>query len=196
MIIKILEKRENIRKYMRITRKLLTSSEKYNESIKISNTAINFNYLNNCNKIALFLPFDGEINTYPLIFKLWKNKKNIFLPVISSFNKKQMIFVQFYSHSRLYRNKYKILEPFFQYTDIISIHDLDMVIVPLVAFDKTGSRLGMGGGFYDICLQNWQIKNLIPVGFAYNFQLVDNIPKRHWDISLPIILTPNKIWIF
>lgn len=96
----------------------------------------------------------------------------------------------------MYRNKYKILEPYFQSKDIIPIHDLDVVIVPLVAFDKTGSRLGMGGGFYDCFLTNWKINNFIPIGFSYDFQLVDNIPKQYWDVSLPIVLTPNKKWIF
>ncbi|QCI21125.1 5-formyltetrahydrofolate cyclo-ligase [Buchnera aphidicola (Hyperomyzus lactucae)] len=196
MLKKTLKKRENIRRDMRILRKSLTTLQRYNESIKIFITSCNFSLFYNSTKIALFLPFDGEINTYPLILNLWKNKKKVFLPVIHSFNKKKMLFVRFFSNSILYRNKYKILEPFFKSKDIIPICDLDVIIVPLVAFDKTGSRLGMGGGFYDSFLANWQTKNFIPMGFAYNFQLVDNLPKQYWDVSLPIVLTPNKIWIF
>ncbi len=196
MLIKFLKDRQNIRMYMRFFRKSLNINQQYIDSIKIVKIVSNCSFISNAKKIALFLSFDGEINTYPLILQLWLNKKKVFLPVINSFNKKKLLFVRFTSYSILYRNKYNLLEPFFNREDILPIHDLDIVIVPLVAFDKQGSRLGMGGGFYDSCLQNWRNENFLPVGLCYDFQLVYNIPKQHWDVSLPVVLTPNKIWIF
>ncbi|AHG60364.1 5-formyltetrahydrofolate cyclo-ligase [Buchnera aphidicola] len=196
MLTKFLKNRKNIRKYMRFMRQSLTITQKYNESIKISKVACNCSFIYNAKNIAVFLPFDGEINTYPFIKKLWLNKKKVFLPVINSIKNKKLSFVRFSSYSILYRNQYNIFEPFFSAKDIISISNLDVVIVPLVAFDKQGSRLGMGGGFYDVCLKDWKKEKFFPIGFSYDFQLVNNIPQQHWDISLPIILTPNKKWIF
>lgn len=195
MLIKNLENRQFIRIQMRLLRNSLNVTYRQNQAIKISNIALNCSFIANSKNIALFFPFDGEINTYPLIVKLWLNNKNVFLPVISSFKKKQFFFVPFNNHSTCYLNKYNIFEPFFNIKNIISPECLDLIIVPLVAFDKSGSRLGMGGGFYDIFLENWR-KKIFSVGFSYDFQLVNYIPKCSWDVSLPIILTPEKIWYF
>ncbi len=57
-----------------------------------------------------------------------------------------------------------------------------MLITPLVAFDEYGQRLGMGGGFYDRTLQNWQHYKTQPVGYAHDCQLVEKLPVEEWDI--------------
>ncbi|QCI22262.1 5-formyltetrahydrofolate cyclo-ligase [Buchnera aphidicola] len=191
---KFFKNRNDIRMYIRVIRKSLSFKEQYNASIQITKLAYTCKFIYNSKNIALFLPFDGEINTYPLILKLWLNKKKVFVPIIHPY-KRKLFFAPFYYNSILYYNKYNILEPFFNVKDIISIYYLDTIIVPLVAFDKTGMRLGMGGGFYDTCLRDWK-NNFFPVGFSYDFQLISTIPRKPWDVSLPIILTPNKIWYF
>ncbi|QCI25042.1 5-formyltetrahydrofolate cyclo-ligase [Buchnera aphidicola (Rhopalosiphum padi)] len=196
MLTKFLQNRKEIRSYIRMIRSSVTLTKQYDESNKILSTAFNCNLIYNAKNIACFLSFDGEINTYPLILKLWLKKKNIFLPIVSSIYSRKLFFVPFTSRSILYYNKYNILEPFYNVKDIILESDLDLIIVPLVAFDRKGVRLGMGGGFYDNFLMNWKIKNFIPVGIAYDFQFVNYIPRQPWDISLPVVLTPNKIYFF
>ncbi|CAL4324695.1 5-formyltetrahydrofolate cyclo-ligase [Buchnera aphidicola (Hyalopterus amygdali)] len=181
---------------MRILRNSIDLTSKYDASKKILNIAFNYNVFYNAKNIGCFLPFDGEINTYPLILEMWKQKKNVFLPVINSFYLRQLIFVPFTPYSVLYYNKYNILEPFYDIPNIFSSSYLDLIIVPLVACDQTGIRLGMGGGFYDQFLKNWKIKNIIPIGLAYDFQIINYIPKEYWDIALPIVLTPKKIYFF
>jgi 5-formyltetrahydrofolate cyclo-ligase len=196
MSTKFLKNRKEIRSYVRIVRNSVTLTKQYDASNKILRTALNCNLICNAKNIACFLSFDGEINTYPLILKLWLKKKNIFLPIVSSIYSRKMFFVPFTSRSILYYNKYNILEPFYDVKDIILESDLDLIIVPLVAFDRKGVRLGMGGGFYDYFLMNWKIKNFIPIGIAYDFQFVNYISRQPWDISLPVVLTPNKIHFF
>lgn len=196
MLERIFKDKKNIRMYIKNMRKSLSLTEQYDASIKVSKLAYNCKFIFNSKNIALFLSFKGEISTYPLILKLWLNKKNVFVPVIHSFQEKQLLFVRFSSNSIVYYNKYNILEPIFNIQDIISVYNLDTIIVPLIAFDKKGVRLGMGGGFYDVFLKNWKKKNFFPVGLAYNFQLLSSIPRQRWDVSLPVVLTPNKIWIF
>ena len=79
--------------------------------------------------------------------------------------------------------------------------------VTRVAFDKTGARLGMGGGFYDRTLSDWYQRSQqdlkapkhtkpYPIGLAHNFQLVDAIPTELWDIPLPEIITPSMHFKF
>lgn len=88
-----------------------------------------------------------------------KEKKHISSCSIFLFFK-TTFFVPFTYQSILYYNQYNILEPVHNVKDIVSESALDVIIVPLVAFDKRGVRLGMGGGFYDKFLQNWKTKNL------------------------------------
>ncbi|WP_187306300.1 5-formyltetrahydrofolate cyclo-ligase [Buchnera aphidicola] len=193
---KLCNYRRKIRENIRNLRKSLTVLDQRIASMKVSKIAFNFNFFCNSKNIALFIPFDGELDTYPLILRLWLNNYKTFVPVIKSRRNKKMIFVRFSCNSILYRNKYNILEPFYESKDIISDLYLDIIIVPLVAFDQKGSRLGMGGGFYDFFLMNWCKKKFFIMGLAYDFQYIRNIPTKSWDVPLPIVLTPNNIWIF
>ncbi|AWH90387.1 5-formyltetrahydrofolate cyclo-ligase [Buchnera aphidicola (Melanaphis sacchari)] len=194
---KILQSRKKIRSDIRILRRSLSFFEKINAANKIVQTSWDFKIFHIAKNIGCFLSFDSEIDTYPLIKKLWLNKKNVFVPVIRSFSKKKIFFVPFTSQSILHPNKYNILEPYFDDKDIISELYLDIVIVPLVGFDLKGFRLGMGGGFYDNFLRNWKLKKIIPIGYAYDFQLIKSyMIEESWDISLPIVLTPKKIYFF
>ena len=78
--------------------------------------------------------------------------------------------------------------------DVLPLSQLDVLVTPLVAFDESGQRLGMGGGFYDRTLQNWQQHGLQPVGYAHDCQAVEKLPVEKWDIPLPAVVTPSKIW--
>ncbi|QCI21700.1 5-formyltetrahydrofolate cyclo-ligase [Buchnera aphidicola (Hyadaphis tataricae)] len=189
--------KNHLRAHIRKIRNSLSILEQQKQSIKIAKIADNFIFFNRAEHIAIFLPFDGEINTYPLIYNLLLHKRKIFVPVVHSFTRKELLFVEFKNSSLLQRNKYNIFEPILNNNNYISINQLDIIIVPLVAFDQTGLRLGMGGGFYDILLRNWTMKKkYFPIGLAYDFQFVLKIPKEKWDVSLPVVLTPKKIWTF
>ena len=71
---------------------------------------------------------------------------------------------------------------------MLPLNELDIIFTPLVAFDRQGNRLGMGGGFYDRTLQQWQQKSFIPVGLAHQCQQVEKLPVETWDIPLERIL--------
>ena len=109
-------------------------------------------------------------------------------------------------------NKYGILEPKLDVRLIKSINDIDIICTPLVAFDLTGNRLGMGGGFYDRTLSAWfkhyryvdeeknayerKLTKPYPIGLAHDIQLIDAIPSQLWDIPLPEIVTPTRQYKF
>ena len=75
---------------------------------------------------------------------------------------------------------------------------LDIIFTPLVAFDDSGNRLGMGGGFYDRTLAGLanKINNTAIIGLAYDQQQVDQLPLEAWDIPLPRIITETKDYQF
>ncbi len=142
--------------------------------------------------MALFLSFDGELDTQPLIDQLWRAGKRVYLPVLHPFSPGNLLFLHYHPQSQLIVNRLKIREPKLDVRDVLPLAELDVLVTPLVAFDVSGQRLGMGGGFYDRTLQNWQQYRLQPVGYAHDCQQVDSLPSEEWDIPLPAVITPGK----
>ncbi|POP46236.1 5-formyltetrahydrofolate cyclo-ligase [Superficieibacter electus] len=144
--------------------------------------------------IALFLSFDGELDTRPLIEQLWRAGKRVYLPVLHPFSSGNLLFLHYHPQSELVVNRLKIHEPKLDVRDVLPLAQLDVLVTPLVAFDGQGQRLGMGGGFYDRTLQNWQQYRMQPVGYAHDCQYVDALPVEEWDIPLPAVVTPSTLW--
>lgn len=130
--------------------------------------------------VALFLSFDGELDTQPLIDQLWRAGKRVYLPVLHPFSPGNLLFLHYHPQSQLIVNRLKIREPKLDVRDVLPLAELDVLVTPLVAFDVSGQRLGMGGGFYDRTLQNWQQYRLQPVGYAHDCQQVDSLPSEEW----------------
>ncbi|MEE4244382.1 MAG: 5-formyltetrahydrofolate cyclo-ligase [Kangiellaceae bacterium] len=148
------------------------------------------------NKIALYLSQDGELNLAPLIESLWASNKQLFLPVLRPLAPNRLWFAPYHKSSQLVKNKYNIDEPDCLPNQFIAPSKLDIIICPLVGFDQSGGRLGMGGGFYDRTLQYLLTYDTRPrfVGVAYQQQRVDKIPMERWDIRLDAVLTPENCY--
>ncbi|WP_343182919.1 5-formyltetrahydrofolate cyclo-ligase [Buchnera aphidicola (Neophyllaphis podocarpi)] len=187
---------KNIRKYIRHLRNNITKKQRFFFSTEISNHIFSYGIVKSNFNVGIFLSFDGEIDTFTLIKNLLLNSNNVYVPKILSFKEKKIIFMRYYSNTRLLINKFNIKEPFYKRSASVDIFQLKIIFVPLVAFNKKGNRLGFGQGFYDRLLYNYNLYDVIPIGLAYDFQLVDNFPVYDWDIRLPYVLTPSKLWIF
>lgn len=187
-------KRKYIRLCMRRLRNKLTHCEQKKAALEISKQILKYKIINTANNIGIFLSFDGEIDTKPLILRLWDKNINVYVPVLDLLNNKNLLFVQYNDTTPLQLNRLNIFEPINIIKNIISIDELDVIFVPLVAFDQKGYRLGMGGGFYDRILKNWKKNNFFPIGLAHNFQFISFFPIFSWDIPLPFIFTPERIW--
>ncbi|MBH0039139.1 MULTISPECIES: 5-formyltetrahydrofolate cyclo-ligase [unclassified Pseudoalteromonas] len=151
----------------------------------------------NSKHIAIYLSNDGELDTSLLIKELWSLKHAIHLPIIHPFNGANLLFQRYEKNSPMRANRYGILEPKLNCSQICPLPALDYLLMPLVAFDKQGNRLGMGGGFYDRTLarlheQNWQKPQLI--GLAHECQKVETLPIESWDVPLKTIITPDKTY--
>jgi len=87
-------------------------------------------------------------------------------------------------------NRYGIAEP--ANTEDIRIVDIDLVLIPLVGWDRTGGRLGMGASFYDRLFQPFaESERPLRIGVGYELQNVPNIPREPWDVGLHGLLTEN-----
>jgi 5-formyltetrahydrofolate cyclo-ligase len=104
-------------------------------------------------------------------------------------------FAELRDDTRLVADKYGILEPAGGFRNTVPAHALDLVLVPLVAFDLDGRRVGMGGGYYDRTFEYlrwrrcWHRPRL--VGVAYEMQRVAHIDEDTWDVPLHAIVTEN-----
>ena len=133
--------------------------------------------------IGGYYPYNYEINALNLFKDLEKKNYRITLPKING--KAQMNFFHWSTKDPLQVNKFGIPEPISKVKKYPNI-----LLVPLVAFDKDLNRIGYGGGFYDRYIKKLKkSKKIITIGLAYPFQKVKKIPIDKYDIRLDFILT-------
>ncbi|KEA54550.1 5-formyltetrahydrofolate cyclo-ligase [Mangrovibacter sp. MFB070] len=188
--------RQHIRQHIRQIRRALTSHQQQSSAHEAAERFLTWPPAARAQHIGLFLSVDGELNTRPLIERLWAMNRSVYLPVLHPFSAGGLIMVRYEPDTELVVNRLKIPEPRLDVRQILPLQHLDILVTPLVAFDSTGQRLGMGGGFYDRTLQNWREHGFIPVGYAHDCQQVEALPTERWDIPLPTIVTPSKLWVW
>lgn len=191
--------RAHLRSQLRAARRQLTPAQQQQAATKVSNYLLQQDYVQSASTVAVYLASDGEIDLTPFIKQLWLQSKQVVVPVISSQQQGKMWFVPYQAESVLVKNKYGITEPTYSPEAKIALADIDVICAPLVGFDSSGQRIGMGGGFYDRILAPWfkgQLPHLKPVGVAHDCQYQSTLPAATWDIPLPVVITPSKLWQF
>lgn len=137
------------------------------------------------NQVLLYHPSSFEVDTTELLKDVLRYKK-LYLPRLIEGNHFEARECQ--ALDELVLNKYEIREPS---ADMPLAEALDLVIIPGVAFDETGGRLGMGKGYYDRFLST--NKALIKVAVAYEQQILDAVPKEPYDEPVDIIVTEKRV---
>lgn len=188
--------RQQIRQQIRQRRRALTPEQQTQFALQAADRMMAYPPVLLAQTVAVFLSFDGELDTRPLVDQLWRAGKRVYLPVLHPFSPGNLLFLHYHPSSDLVVNRLKIREPKLDVRDVLPLSQLDVLVTPLVAFDAAGQRLGMGGGFYDRTLQNWRQHRLQPVGYAHDCQQVDALPTEQWDIPLPAVITPSKTWLW
>ncbi len=192
-----MNKRVELRRTIRARRHQLSPTEQRQASELLVKRLANHKKIQAAKTIALYLANDAELDLTPFIHWCWQHKKRVYLPVLHPFCAGHLLFLLFEKNSLMVKNHYGISEPKLNVTKICPLNQLDIICTPLVAFDSTGARLGMGGGFYDRTLVHWQSQNnQYPIGLAHDCQQVEQVPTQSWDIPLPEIITPTKNHLF
>jgi 5-formyltetrahydrofolate cyclo-ligase len=140
--------------------------------------------------IAFYNAIDGEINLDLLINKAQSLKKHCYLPSVNT-DSQELSFYKTGKGEQLLKRNFNIPEP--KKRKVFNSKRFDLVIMPLLAFDKSGNRLGMGGGYYDFSfrhLANKKYSRTKLIAVAHRCQQVDEIKTQHWDIK------PNKVFAF
>lgn len=145
-------------------------------------------------RVAGYLAAPDEFDPAPLLAAAHRRGSRLHVPRLSRVRAAGMGFTPLAPPLR--RNRYGLLEP--AAGPSLSLQYFNLVLIPLVAFDRRGFRLGMGGGYYDRALafrhrrRRWRGPLLI--GVAFGAQQVERIPDRSWDVRLDAVLTENG-WI-
>lgn len=135
------------------------------------------------NNILMYHSLPDELSTIAFIDK-WRNRKHFFLPRVNGVN----LDILPYDCQRLALGAFHIEEP--QGEDIADIDDIELVIVPAVAYDRNGNRVGRGKGYYDRLLSSTKA---MKIGVAYDFQVVPEIDSEPHDVKVDIIITNKGI---
>ncbi|MGS0693473.1 5-formyltetrahydrofolate cyclo-ligase [Shewanella sp. 0m-4] len=189
--------RKQLRSMIRQARRALSAEQQTRYAKSAANLSLSAIRKFNARRVALYLTNDGELDTKPLIEALWQQGIKVYLPRLHPFSAGNLLFFRYEPDSELQQSHLGIWEPKLDITQMLLAHQLDVVITPLVAFDLQGNRMGMGGGYYDRTLANWQRKGKpLPIGYAHDCQLVDALPCEHWDVALPFIFTPSHNYQF
>lgn len=184
-----------IRQKVRAQRRALTPSIQQQHSHALRQVTIKEKFYRNSQHIGCYLANDGEIDPYLLIEHARFLNKTIYLPILSLF-KDSLYFAPFDETSRLRTNRFNIPEPVCHPSQWKTAAQLDLLLIPLVAFDPYGNRIGMGGGFYDRTLaylqhrKFWKKPRL--VGLAHEIQKVAQLQNQSWDIPLDHIITEKQ----
>jgi 5-formyltetrahydrofolate cyclo-ligase len=177
------QSRSELRQKLRSLRNGLSESRRTAHDAAIGRYLLELVRARRAGSIACYWPFNGEPDITPVYKQMMADGGRLALPVINGDNAGRMEFHVWRADTDLAKNSYGIFEP--QATGIVPVSGLDMLIVPLVAYDRFGNRLGMGSGYYDRCLET--IRDLdtpLRVGVAYSLQEIDPLASEAWDVPL------------
>lgn len=168
-------------------RRSLTQSERHAQSRRIASQLLTNSVFTNAKNIFFYMSLDDEVSTHDLIAESQKIKQ-VFLPKICNDN---LVPTCFTGDTVLQKGLYGILEPDCSIVPNDS-PKVDLVIVPVVAVDREGNRLGMGKGFYDRFLKSHL--EIPTIALAFDFQLVDKVPTDDYDVPVSFVVTPNEFF--
>tara|TARA_X000000368_G_scaffold298843_1_gene237968 strand:- start:3939 stop:4529 length:591 start_codon:yes stop_codon:yes gene_type:complete len=176
--------KNSLRKEIQIKRNCLLKSEVITLSELINQRLKKEVFFNDSDNIAFYMAFDNEPNlSLPI-------NKNIFLPKIDN----EKLTFHLYT-DKFKKNKFGIKEPVDK--KVFPINKIQLILIPLIAFNTNLFRIGYGGGFYDRTLQYLSEKKDRPRlwGVGYDFQKVSTNFQNKYDIRLDKVITDKKIYV-
>ncbi|MBZ9688757.1 5-formyltetrahydrofolate cyclo-ligase [Clostridium estertheticum] len=184
--------KDNLRKNMLHQRKNMKMENVSVFSNRIIETIMKLQEFINCKNIMLYLSFDNEVNTYTLAKWCLDNGKKVIVPYCIKETREIIPFEINNLTNDLTKSSFGIMEPKHNLLKKADIEDIDLIIVPGVAFDEHCNRLGFGAGYYDRFLPKRE-KNTSIIGISYDYQVINKIPTDVYDVPLDLIITEKRI---
>ena len=150
--------------------------------------------MKSCSVIMSYVDFGKEVRTVPLIFELLNQGKRVVVPYCEN-GEIQLFRIK--NLKELAPGYFGILEPKIELRQLserrVLPEELQLILVPGMAFDPQGGRLGRGKGFYDRFLKKTS-KNSLKIGLAFDWQIFDAIPMSESDQYVDVVVTQNDVY--
>ena len=185
----IAQHKKNLRFELKQRRRSVTPAQRDRAAKQIAKSALTL--ASNSKRIGLYYALPNEAPTQPLAQALWKIGRQVYLPRIH--NDRHLHFFLWEQDTALESGKLGIPAPTSTNTEI-GAGNLDLIFIPLLGFDQSGHRLGMGGGYYDTTLCH--TPRPIKVGVAFDCQEVEQVPVEEHDIRLDVLITESRVLRF
>jgi 5-formyltetrahydrofolate cyclo-ligase len=170
----------------------LTPADVERASASVARRVIELPVLERANRIAAYRALRGEVSCDPIVQWAWHSGRRVYIPVTQP--PRTMTFARWRDGDRFRTSRFGIDEPLSDARHVAA-RRLDVVLVPLVAFDRHGTRLGHGAGYYDAAFAFRRLPRRtrpVLVGLAHEFQEVDHLDAHEWDVPLDFVITPRK----
>lgn len=181
-----MKSKSELRKYIRQLKTLLTPAEKQRQANSVFHDIECLKQFKDAKVVLLYHSLPDELPTHSIIDQ-WSNTKTILLPRVDG----EYLRLYRYSPTLMVHGSYNISEPSMSCQEY-SIGDVDLAIIPAMAFDRKGHRLGRGKGFYDRLLAT---SSVTKIGVAFNSQIVRNVPADTFDIGMNMVITDKSLFI-
>lgn len=184
------QQRQQIRRQMRRQRQALSPAQQHAASKRLGKNLSTSLLIRRAERIGIYLAADGELDPLPALLAIQHRRHKLYLPILPKHADAVLHFAAWQPGTSLVSNHYGIGEPPLQ-QQLTPLWSLDILLMPLVAFDAAGNRLGMGGGFYDkaLAVLARQPRRPLLLGVAHAFQQLEALPAAPWDQPLDGVIT-------
>lgn len=177
-----------IRKKILAKLKNQKEEERQRKSFLIRDKLFRLSVFKKAKNIMFYLSKDGEVNTIPMIKEAIKKGKKIAVPITLTDQKELAVSLISGKDKELEIGPWGIKQPRKSSVRPINLKEIDLVVVPGLAFDSKKNRLGRGGGYYDRFLKKLP-KSISALGLAFDFQILKSLPTSFHDVKVTKLLT-------
>ncbi len=190
--IDIQERKKRLRNEIIDKRNNISITERFDASKRIKDALFNLTEFKNAKSVHFFVSFGSEVITSEMIKDAIKIGKSVVVPFVDREKKELRLSELKDFFKELEAGYWGILEPKKECRREASIDDVDLMVMPGVAFDEKGHRLGYGMAFYDKLLASRK-KDIPMIAIAFDMQVVDDVPVAGHDILIDKIVTEKRV---
>lgn len=185
----MIEKKRQLRADFKKLRNSIEESVRADESKKIADRLLSSQIYKTARTIFVYVSAGSEVKTDTIIKTALTDGKRVAVPLCNT-NLKTMDAVLIKDTSQLAIGAYGLFEPSYKDMQVLKKSEIDLVIVPALAFDRTGIRLGYGGGYYDKFLKDF---NGFSVGLSFTCCITDRLPAEKFDCPVDRVICPAEV---
>lgn len=189
--IDVAAEKERLRRRILLLREQQIPREVETKSLKITETLTRLPEYRKARVIASYVDKGNEVQTRPLIRKALASRKNVLVPIVNK-ERRNLDFSEIKNLDELVPGAFDIPEPKPDYRRLTDMETIEVVLVPGIAWDFDGYRVGWGKGYFDTVLKLLPDKSAA-VGLAFDLQVVDRVPRAQFDLPVDMVVTETKV---